>query len=196
MAIADVSVVHESPPSSRLTYLVAFVLGTALLLFGWFDARAYRSSANEPPLTYSLNTFPRGARVSPTVEFFRGSDGGYLRLENFWALEFSTRRSYRHGLGPVSTLEIFSERPAAQLRFRFVSDWPEQTLTVACNGQEVGRVAPVPEGIVACEYPLALHPGSNAVTFAYRHYNHDGICEAADDRRRAVRFLSLDLTLP
>lgn len=191
MVAADASV-----SSARLTYLVALLLGAALLLFGWFDARAYRSGAHKPPLTYSLNTLPRGAGMSPTIEYFHSSEDGYLRLENFSALEFSPRRSYRHGLGPVSTMEIYSERPVAQLRFRFVSDWPEQTLTVACNGQEVGRVTSLPGGVVACDYLLTLRPGSNAVTFAYQHYNHDGTCEAADDRLLAVRFLSLDLTVP
>ena len=196
MPLADASAPFQGLTHPRLSHAVTLAMGAALLWFGWIDTRAYLSGATKPPLAYSLTALPGGTRMGPALEFFHGSDGGYLRLENFWALEFGPHHPYRHGLGPVSTLEIFSQSPTAHLSFRFVSDWPEQSLAVACNGQEVGRIAPLPAGVVARTYPLALHPGGNAVTFTYQHYNHDGTCETGDARPLAGMFLSLDLTLP
>ena len=196
MSVADAPVPLQGPTHPLLNYVLTLAMGAALLCFGWLDTRAYLAGAAKPALAYSLNALPGGAKMGPALEFFRGSDGGYLRLENFWGLEFSPHHSYRHGLGPVSTLEIFSQSPTAHLSFRFVSDWPEQSLTVACNGQEVERIAPLPAGAVARTYPLVLHPGGNAVTFTYQHYNHDGTCETEDARPLAGMFLSLDLTLP
>ena len=187
---------RRAAASWRRDAVLSVALGAALLVFARIDGKAYRASAGTPPLIYSLVESPGGARMGPALELFPGCEAGYLRLANFSALEFSPGHPYRHGLGPVSTLEIFSPAQTANLAFRFISDWPGQELIVTCNGQELDRLAAKPAAAVTRTYPLALHAGGNVVTFAYRHYNHDGACEMADPRTIAGTFLQLDLREP
>lgn len=184
---------------SRWDCALVLALGLGLTLFGWFDTRAYLRTRFKPPISFAFNAVPGGMLVGPQSEAFCHADTDFVQLENFAGLEESESapaHHIRHGLGPVSTLTIFSPHAHAHLGLRFDSDIEDQDLTVACNGEVLERFAHLAQRTITRSYPLTLHPGANRVTFSYGRYNHDGVHElSADPRPYAGTFTSLDLFL-
>ena len=184
------------PRVSRWEVALAVALGAALLAFGWFDTRAYLTSLHKFPLTFALTARPGGVRVGESLEFFRRSDKEYVRLENFSALENEWDHAFRHGLGPVSTVEIFTGKSHGRMGIRIENRLVDQDIVIVCNGQVVEHIAHAKEGQIAHLYPLNLHPGSNVVTFTYGRYNNDGTHPTPGDSRTiGVTFDALDLVL-
>ena len=186
----------EGPRHSSWDYPLAIALGGILLLVGWVDAHAYLAGLDKPRRTYAFNDLPGGMVVGPSQEFFRSPDGEYASLENFAQLEVSGRHFFRHGLGPVSTVRVFSQKPTAQLRFRYASEVPDQNLTVACNDHVLEQMTRLPTGEIVRTYALRLLPGDNRVTFSYSHYYHDGTNNLEDARPVAGSFWSFELLVP
>lgn len=198
-------VVKPSPPdvpaaaeegwsSSRWDFALALALGAALVVFGWLDTRAYLASRLKPHISFTMTAPPGGVRIGQSMEFFRTSNQEYVRLENFSALEREWSHSFRHGLGPVSTLEIVAAGAHARLGIALANRIADQDLTVACNGRVLEHIAHAPEGPIHRSYPLDLQPGSNLITFTYGSYNHDGVHEnPAEPRAVGVTFDALDL---
>ncbi len=174
--------------------MLALALGAGLLAFGWYDVRAFLASARKPPLTFAMTARPGGVRVGASLEFYRNFTDDYVRLENFAALETYGNSSYRHGLGPVCTLEIVCKSAHAKLGYGIGNGFPDQEMVVTCNGQVVEKIDHLAPGNLVRSLALDLHPGSNVVTFTFKKYNHDGVNEnAGEPRAIAVTFFGLDL---
>ena len=168
-----------------------------LLVFGWLDGASYLASRHKLPFTFAMNARPGGVRVGSTQEFFRHAEIDSVCLTNFTALEHNGSVNYRHGLGPVGTLEIVTAHAHARLSFRLDNGIADQDLAIACNGQVLEQMNHLPvDTELPRLYALELHPGTNVVTFTYRLSNHHGAEIAPTDPRPiADTFLSLDLLL-
>ena len=119
-----------------------------------------------------------------------------VRLENFAATEGRHRTLYRHGLGPVSTIEIYSTRVHAHVDLQYNNRIPDQELIVRCNETVLEHFTALPVGSVRRTYPLDLRPGCNRFTVTYARYNHAGSNYApADPRPLAGTYTVLNLFL-
>ena len=196
-AAAEPTPLSEDARSSRWDLALVLAMGGALLVFGWVDGASYLASRHKLPFTFTMNARPGGIRVGRTQEIFRHATTDAVRLDNFTALEHRGSVTYRHDLGPVSTLEIVTTHTHARLSFRFDNVIADQDLTVTCNGQVLERLDHLPlDTTIPRLYALVLHPGPNVVTFSHHLYNHHGVELAPDDPQPyAGTFSSLDLLL-
>ncbi len=176
--------------------LVALALGVALLAAGWLDVRAYRSGQGKFRPAFALMSASAGGRRLGWEEFFQEAStvvhlGNVGRLE--WDDPRDGRTKFRQVLGPVSTLEIWSELTRARVEFRLRNPFPDQTITIACNGQTLEEIHLGAHEEISRQYALDLHRGSNQLTLTFARYHP---ANAAGERPIAGRLLALDLFLP
>ncbi|MBE7210897.1 MAG: hypothetical protein INR65_07735 [Gluconacetobacter diazotrophicus] len=175
--------------------LVAVALGAALLAGGWLDVRAYLSARGKSRPAFALmSTAAAGQRIGWN-EFFAEA-GSVVHLGNVGRLEWDDphddRTKFRQALGPVSTVEIWSERTRGRLELRLRNPAADQTIAVACNGRPLEEIHLDAHAEIARQYGLELRPGANEFTLTFARYHPS----ASGERPVAARLLALDLYLP
>ena len=116
-------------------------------------------------------------------QFLPAQAKGSVRLDNFGPIEGHHITRYRHGLGPVSTIEIYSERKHAHLDLQYINHIPDQELIIRCNETVLEHFTALPVGSLSRTYQLSLRPGCNRFTVSYARYNHAGSDYAPTDAR-------------
>ncbi len=183
------------PTLSRGDVLITVSLAVVLSVALGLDLSAYRRAGKfgEPGPDFALLQ-PRGSHFIGSSQFLPVQADTFVRLENF-----STERHYhrlRHGLGPLSTIEVYSSRTHARLDLQYNNLIPGQELTFTCNQQVLEHLTALPVGPLRRTYALDLRPGANRFAVTYARYNHAGGDYApADPRPLAGNYTTLDLFL-
>ena len=175
--------------------LIVALLGGALLAAGWLDARTYlahRGRAIRPRFAF----LERAAfEQIGEDELYRDSDTSVL-LDNVAGLEGTRTDHFRHGLGPRTTILLWTQRGHGLLNLRFKNPIQGQNITVSCNGQVLKHSPTSKESVIVRKYPLTLLPGRNEIAMAFALYNHAGSEVASGDSRPiAGTFETFELTL-
>ena len=179
----------------RWDALVAVALGAALLAGGWLDVRAYLAGRGKRRPAFALLGNRHRAADRTGDEFFQET-ATVVHLGNMGRLEWDNprddRTKFRQALGPVSTVEIWSVLPRARIEFRLRNPYPDQTVTVACNGQTLEEIHLDAHEEIARQYPLELRRGPNQFTLTFTRFHPP----VPGERNIAARLLALDLYLP
>ncbi len=174
-----------------LVILLLVGLGIALV----FDVSAFSRQQKSGSIANFPLLQPKGSVFVGNSEFLPAQTEGTVRLENFTPA-VNSRHPLRHGLGPVSTIEIYSTHTRAHVDFTYDNRVPGQEITVRCNDEEVEHLTGLPVGTMARHYPLTLRQGSNRFTVSYARFNHSGSNFApADPRPIAGSYRALSLYL-
>lgn len=186
---------------TRWDSLVAVTLGAILLGAGWVDTRAFlRRQGRRTELASFAFMADRGGTRMGMTEFFNSTGNAVARLDNVGQIEHDPKnpdRRFRHALGPVSAIELWSAWSRGRLKFRLYNAVEGQDLTVACNGRVLAQFTGQREGTITGDYPLELDPNAtNRITLTFARYNGAGVTlTTTDDRKLAGTFRSLELFL-
>lgn len=173
---------------------IAVALGVALFVGGWLDVSAYLTVRGKSQPAFRLLNTSAGQRIRLN-EFFQETSS-VVHLGNIGRLEYDDplhqRLKFRQALGPVSTVEIWTDRTYGRIEFALRNPHPDQMITVACNGQTLEEIHLDEHEEATRQYPLELRPGSNQFTLTFTRYDPP----TPGERPIAARLLALDLYLP